>query len=494
MSASVAPKVKVLGVEAFEQPFRLRLPFRFGVITVTEGLQAFLRVHVRLDDGREGFGYAAEALGAKWFDKNPALSDEQNQHQLRKAIELAASAYESAPPATAFHLFADNYRHQIRAGHELGLPPLVASYGNALIDRAVMDAVCRLLGASFWSAMRSNLAGMAGHPVLADLGAFDFSVFLAGLQPVQSIEARHTVGLVDPIVAGDQTSATRVDDGLPETLDEVVNAYGQRCFKLKVGGDLRADLDRLVRISSVLDTIAEPLHITLDGNEQYDDVEAVVELWSAMEAEPALHRLCASTLFVEQPIKRAVALSRSIAPLARLRPVIIDESDGELDTFVRARALGYAGVSSKNCKGFYKSIVNLARCRLWNAAGGEGTYFLSGEDLTTQAGLSVQQDLALVSLLGLADVERNGHHFIDGFAGRPQAESEAFLAAHPDLYELHDGRVRLSIRAGRLALASLECPGFGSAVVPDLSTTAPMPPAYWPTGSRPALPPGSPGP
>ncbi len=36
--------------------------------------------------------------------------------------------------------------------------------------------------------------------------------------------------------------------------------------------------------------------------------------------------------------------------------------------------------------------------------------FLSGEDLTCQAGLAVQQDLALVSLLGLSHVERNGHH------------------------------------------------------------------------------------
>ncbi|MEO6363031.1 MAG: mandelate racemase, partial [Caldimonas sp.] len=343
----------------------------------------------------------------------------------------------------------------------------------------------------FWSAMRSNLAGMTSHPVIADLAGFDFSAFLAGLQPKSSIEARHTVGLVDPITAMDQSDETRVADGLPETLDEVVNAYGQRCFKLKVSGDRRADIDRLVRIASVLDTIAGPLHVTLDGNEQYDDVESVAELWGAMEAEPALHKLCAATLFIEQPIKRAVALSRSIAPLARLRPVIVDESDGELDAFVRARSLGYAGVSSKNCKGFYKSVVNLARCRVWNAASSNAAFFLSGEDLTTQAGLSVQQDLALVSLLGLADVERNGHHFIDGFAGRPPAEAEAFLEAHPDLYERSGdgdggGRVRLAIRAGRLALGSLEGPGFGSAVVPDLSTTAPMVRADWPTGSEPA--------
>ncbi|MEO7115777.1 MAG: enolase C-terminal domain-like protein, partial [Caldimonas sp.] len=315
--------------------------------------------------------------------------------------------------------------------------------------------------------------------VIADLGDFDFTAFLAGLVPSNSIEARHTVGLVDPITAGDQTAGDRVDDGLPETLEEVVRRYGQRCFKLKVSGDLRADIDRLTKIASVLDGVAGPLHVTLDGNEQYEDVETVVELWEAMEAEPALQRLCAATLFIEQPIKRQAALSRSVAALARLRPVIIDESDGEMDSFVRARALGYGGVSSKDCKGFYKSLVNLARCRTWNAEGGEGSFFLSGEDLTTQAGLSVQQDLALVSLLGLADVERNGHHFIDGFAGRPQGESLAFLQAHPDLYVEEDRRVRLKIVGGRLAIGSLECPGFGSAVVPDLSTTAAMPKSEW---------------
>jgi L-alanine-DL-glutamate epimerase-like enolase superfamily enzyme len=474
-----APKVQVLGVEAFEQPFRLRMPFRFGVVTLTEGRQATVRVHLKLDDGREGFGYAAEMLAAKWFDKSPALSDDDNRHQLRKAIEIAADAYRVAPPSTPFDLYADNYRYQLRAGRGLELPPLVASFGNALLDRAVLDAVCRLFGVSFWTAMRSNLAGMTPHPVIGDLGALDFNAFLAGLSPATSIEARHTVGLVDPITAADQAPGTRVGDGLPETLEEVVAAYGQRCFKLKVGGDRTDDLERLVKIASVLDDVAG-LHVTLDGNEQYDDVESVVELWSAMEADPALQKVCAATLFIEQPIKRQVALSRSVAPLARLRPVIIDESDGELDAFPRARSLGYGGVSSKDCKGFYKSIVNLARCRLWNAESGDGGFFMSGEDLTTQAGLAVQQDLALVALLGLADVERNGHHFTDGFAGRPMGESLSFLEAHPDLYHEEDRRVRLLIRNGRLALGSLYCPGFGSAVVPDLSTTPRMAKAEWP--------------
>src|SRR6185312_4639365 len=110
-----------------------------------------------------------------------------------------------------------------------------------------------------------------------------------------------------------------------------------------------------------------------------------------------------------------------------------------------------------------------------------GRFFMSGEDLTTQPGLSVQQDLALVSLLGLTHVERNAHHFIDGFGGRPASEARAFLAAHGDLYEERGGRVRLRITGGRLAFGSLGCAGFASAALPDFDALAPMPKADWPS-------------
>jgi hypothetical protein len=291
---------------------------------------------------------------------------------------------------------------------------------------------------------------------------------------------RHTVGLLDPIVAADQASGTRVDDGLPETLEDVVSVYGNRYFKLKVSGQVEADLDRLRRIASVLDRLAEPYAVTLDGNEQYEDAEAIAALWQRMAAEPALRRLCKATLLIEQPIKRQMALAQPVAALARHKPVIIDESDGDLDAFPRARALGYTGVSTKACKGFYKSILNLARCRVWNQTEGRETYFMSAEDLTTQPGISVQQDLALVGLLGIAHVERNAHHFIDGFNGRPVAEAQAYRAAHPDLYHLQDGRVRLRIERGHLALGSLACMGFGSSVDPQLAGTGSMPRADWP--------------
>jgi hypothetical protein len=99
---------------------------------------------------------------------------------------------------------------------------------------------------------------------------------------------------------------------------------------------------------------------------------------------------------------------------------------------------------------------------------------MSGEDLTTQAGLAVQQDLALVNLLGIGHVERNGHHYVDGMAALPAAEQQAFLEAHPDLYERSHGAVRLRIRDGRITLASLDAPGYASAAMPDWSAMAPL--------------------
>ena len=467
-------RLQVIEVERYERPFRLRLPFRFGAVTVTHGQQAVIRVRIRLEGGREEWGYGAETLAAKWFDKDPALSDDANLDQLRRALELATDAYMSAGPNTAFDLYAATYAPHIAACAAERLNPLVAAFGPAMLDRAVLDALCRAERIDVFTAIRTNCPGL-NAALTPDLAGFDVAHFLADLHPIPTIEARHTVGLVDPITTADQTE--RVDDGLPETLQEIVANYGVSWFKLKVGGDLQADLDRLARIAAVLDRLPS-YQVTLDGNEQYPDAAAALALWRAIDAHPGLQRLAAAVAFIEQPIRRAAALAAPVHALAAERPVLIDESDETLDVFPRARTLGYTGVSSKLCKGLYKSLLNRARCAAWGADA-----FMSGEDLTTQAGIAVQQDLALVSLLGLTHLERNGHHFIDGFGDRPAAEADAFLAAHPDLYHRQNGRVRLRIEQGRIALGSLACPGFASAALPDLSSLAPMPSANWPAAN-----------
>jgi hypothetical protein len=467
-----APAFRIREIGLYERPVKLRMPFRFGVVTLTECPQAFARARIEFADDSGGWGASAELMAPKWFDKDLSLSNEDNFEQLRRVLRLAADAYlADAKADTAFGHFARHHDAHQCAAAELGFNPLLASYGPALIDRAVLDAVCRARGVSFYAAMRSNLAGMGGaHPQFA---AFDFDAFLAALQPAATIHARHTVGLLDAITAADQKE--RVGDGLPETLEEVIAAYGHRYFKLKVAGQVKADLARLEAIAAVLDRSGAPYFASLDGNEQYESAEGVLELVHGIRATPRLQRLWQSILFIEQPITRKLALAVDLGRPDFGKPVIVDESDGALDSFVQARSHGYAGVSSKTCKGFYKSVLNAARCAAWNREAAGPHYFMSAEDLTTQAGLAVQQDLALVNLLGVAHVERNGHHYVDGMAALPRVEQQAFLAAHPDVYEDSHGAVRLRIRAGRIALASLAQPGFASGAMPDFGAMPGMP-------------------
>ena len=436
-----APRFRILSLEFLERDVRLRMPFRFGIVTLTESPQCFVRARIRLASGVESEGASGELLAPKWFDKDPALTNEDNCEQLRASLRSARDAYLAGGEDTAW---GHSMAHR-RTG-------LVASYGPAGIDRAVLDALCRALGVSFHDAVRRNAIGAT------DFEGMAMPEFLAGLAPLPRLAARHTVGLVDPITRADLKAP--VGDGLPETLEDVVAAYGQRYFKLKVGGDLAADLERLAAIASVLDRIDGPYWSSLDGNEQYEDMDGVVELWRRMKADPRLAKMVDGILFIEQPVKRQHALEKPVRGIDK--PVIIDESDDSLDAFPRARALGYLGVSSKTCKGLYKSLVNRARCALWGPQ-----YLMSGEDLTIQPGLALQQDLALVSLLGLTHVERNGHHYVNGMSGLPRGEQEAFLAAHPDLYEERHGAVRVKLRDGMLDIASLGCPGYASAAMPD---------------------------
>lgn len=463
-----APAFFLREVELYERDVTLRLPFRFGVVTLTECPQLFVRARIETAGGRSGWGLAAEMLAPKWFDKNLALTNEDNFDQLRLSTKTASELYRGDRIArTAFGLFEAHYRAQIDIGREMGLNALIACYGPALLDRAMLDALCRLEGVSFYTAMQRNLAGIAPDFLAPDLAGVDFGRFLASRKPAASIAARHTVGLADPLTATDVKQ--RLGDGLPETLEEVVATYGHTWFKLKVGGDIKADIARLSDIAAVLDRLPA-YRSTLDGNEQYDGVDAVIELWRTIAATPALKRLAASVIFIEQPIKRQQALSRDVKALATLKPVIVDESDDTLDAFPRAKALGYAGISSKTCKGLYKSLLNAARAEQWGSG-----FMMSAEDLTTQAGISVQQDLALVNFLGLTHVERNGHHYVDGFAGAPAAETERFLMAHPDLYRRSNGKVRLTIAGGTLALGSLAGAGFAVGAEPDWRAMRPMP-------------------
>lgn len=105
MSAA-APSLTVEEIRLYERPVTLRMPFRFGVVTMTAAPQAFVRARITLADGRGAWGAAAEMMAPKWFDKDPALSNDENFDQLRAALGIARALYLDAGTGSAFGLTA----------------------------------------------------------------------------------------------------------------------------------------------------------------------------------------------------------------------------------------------------------------------------------------------------------------------------------------------------------------------------------------------------
>src|SRR5262249_54513084 len=136
-----------------------------------------------------------------------------------------------------------------------------------------------------------------------------------------------------------------------------------RHFKIKVSGDLEGDVERLRRLAEVIQTYAPAdFAFSLDGNEQFRTLADFHAYWYRLAHRAELRRFFAYLLFVEQPFHRDVALlpdavGRMVDWPGR-PPLIIDESDGEIESLPQALGLGYAGTSHKNCKGVFKGILN----------------------------------------------------------------------------------------------------------------------------------------
>jgi hypothetical protein len=453
------PRIAVRDISFFERQVPFAKPFRFGAVVINAAAQAFVRVEIEVEGKSTSVGASAELMAPKWFDKRSQLTPEQTVEELRRSLGIARDLYlTGAGFETAFGLHASRMSAQVEACAREDIPPLAAAYGPAEIDKAILDALLRGLGVNFFDGMAGNIAGIDAR-LSPDLSDDDLAQFLARCRRLPRVAIRHTVGLDDQVEGGKGGVA------------DIRENSGARYFKLKLNGNPDADTARLIRIGRELATLSYDYSVTLDANEQYADLTALGALVDRLGGDGALKPIAAKLLYIEQPMPRDIFRQSPLGTLAAL-DFIIDEADDSYDAFPVARAFGYRGISSKSCKGIYKSIVNATRAAKWSADGGK--FFVTGEDLTCQAGLAVQQDLALGALIGVTHAERNGHHYVDGFGDAPAAEAQAFLAAHPDLYVSDGNNIRLSIHDGDLVTGSLAAPGFATSIHPDWTALSPL--------------------
>jgi hypothetical protein len=354
----------------------------------------------------------------------------------------------------------------------------------------MIDAFCRATGVPFAQALRQNRFGIERIPL----------EFLP-TEPLRTVTARHTVGMIDPLTDDEITPTERVNDGLPQSLQQCIRTYGLTHFKIKLSGDIQSDLQRLRKLAAIISDSKSPEGsaprtapsssqspvpspqsspaITLDGNENFRDIAPFRRLWNSLIADETVRPLLSNLMFVEQPLHRDVALSDAVGKELRAwtdrPPIIIDESDATLESLPAAINCGYAGTSHKNCKGIFKGIANACRIGQLRQQRPDQNWILSGEDLSVVGPISLLQDLAVMATLGIHSVERNGHHYFRGLSTLPKNLQQTVLSHHGDIYRRHDlDFPTLNVRNGIIHVDSAVDAPFGEAFDFDPSQFTPL--------------------
>lgn len=458
-------QVNVTRAERYVTNLDKRMAFHFGNVVATEGPHHFLELTLEVD-GEETTGLSMVGMAPMWFLKDPDLSLTEATAALLEVFQAATeNALTQAPAQSVFELWYDLFERQRAWAAETHHPPLLWAYGVSMVEQAVIDAFCRHRGIPFAEAVRNGAFGIQPGRIYGELEGVPIADYLPA-EPTRATAVRHTVGLTDPLEPADMDDEDRLDDGLPQALSEYVERDGVDHFKIKLSADEERDTERLARIGEVLESSSlESYFCTLDANEQYDTVRQFKDRWERHTNDPTLTAVVDHVAYVEQPLPRAAALTdetRDVLLSWEGRPpIIIDESDDDLDSAGRALGCGYAGTSHKNCKGVFKGLINACLIEKRRRED-DGEYVMSGEDLTTIGPVELLHDLAVMGTMGLDHIERNGHHYYRGLSFLSEDLQERVLEAHSDLYRRHeDGFVTMAIDDGRFRFGSVIDAPFG---------------------------------
>jgi len=465
-------KITLKQVELRKVDITTRMPFRYGIATLTA--VPYLIVFGDFEvDGQPARGVSADILPPKWFTKQPGALIEDEIAEMLLVIQAACrSALEVGEQESVFHWWKELNHLQVTNSALQEMPALLKGFGVSLLERAAIDATCQKWSTTFHEAIRRNLLGIeldAFHPELAGGEPANF----LPSKPTAAISIRHTVGLSDPLTDDEIRPEDRLEDGLPQSLSNCVEYYGINYFKIKVPAQIDEALDRLRRIDRLVRCRKIPFHFTLDGNEFYTDPDEFRQFWNQLRQDEQIRAFLEDGLLVvEQPLHRDVALSEQsrqvLCNWEGRPPIIIDESDGEMDSLRQALQAGYAGTSHKNCKGVIKGLANACLLNHLNEQSGKSSYICTGEDLMNVGPVALQQDLAVGAAIGLTHVERNGHHYVAGLEQMPPNVQREVLEHHSDSYREHKTKHRrfptLSIEQGRVDLRSVNLAPFGYAI------------------------------
>jgi L-alanine-DL-glutamate epimerase-like enolase superfamily enzyme len=442
--------IKVISVETFKVPTVCRTPLKFGAVVVDKTITGYARATVENRAGRRAVGWGAMFLMDLWSWPGPAGTHGPRLQAMCDVFDayakLVAGYGRFAHPIEIFMETEAQLRRLsacVSRGATGGdeMPFLGALVCASPIDHAVHDAFGNAAGIDSYRGygpehMSWDLSRYLGEPFR---GVYP-SQFLRQ-EYLPRVPVFHLVGGLDVLREAD-APADSPQDGIPNSLEKWIERDGVFCLKVKLRGrDLAWDVERTIQVSRVYHEartrvrrdLPESPQLTADTNEQCETPTYIVEYLEKVRerALDVYHEI----LYIEQPTERDLAAHRfNMRPVARLKPVLIDESLTGPADFRLAMELNWSGIALKSCKCLSSDLLLVPMAELAGIP-------YAVQDLTNPS-------IALLESVGLAarthtimGVEANSRQFF------PRANA-AVAKVHGGLCEIRDGYARTASMTG----------------------------------------------
>jgi L-alanine-DL-glutamate epimerase-like enolase superfamily enzyme len=392
-SAPLQTQVLDAKVRFVEQEFLRPLIISSGSITkITE---AVAEVTVRVE-GREATGRGSIYLSDLWAWPDPSLAHTERDRRLRAVCEQIAGQLWTLCGREPAHPLELGLRLHENVCHEPVPPVLARAMCASPFDAAIHDAVGIAVGRSAFDFYRQPVAIPS-----ADRHFRGRSAAAAIAQTIQSpkrqLRAWYLVGK---------------KDSMANDVGPWIRQRGYHCFKIKIfGHDNAYDVGRTVEVFREAKRLgATNIQITVDTNEANPDAASVQDYFQRLRAADA--EAFAALLYFEQPTGRDITVHKfDWHPVARLKPVMLDEGLTSLDLMHEALAQGWSGFALKTCKGHSFALAAAAFAR-------ENRLLLSLQDLTNPGLALIHAAWFAAHVPTINDVELNSPQFTPA-ANRP---------------------------------------------------------------------------
>ena len=328
----------------------------------------------------------------------------------------------------------------VAVGKELGyaqeMPVMCSLVDSSPFEAALHDAYGKLHGKNVYDCYGSDYMNYDLSKYLDERFNSEYLDQYTLRQPKERMPLYHLIGAVDHLTLDEVKKP--VGDGLPEILSEWIVRDGLTHLKIKLNGDdLKWDVERVVKVEKVASVTQAKLGVkewvySLDFNEKCQNVEYLMDFLAQVKEKSPL--AMGRVQYIEQPTARDLKANpeNKMHKVAKIKPVVIDESLTDYETLLLSREMGYSGVALKACKGQSGAL-------LMGAAAQKFKLFLCVQDLTCP-GFSFLHSAGIAARIPtIAAIEGNARQYLKPEAYRKWSE------LYPETFTVKKGTIRTGI-------------------------------------------------